>query len=108
LFGKSDNDALGPADAGKPVSVLVPHLAYEFGPVGAHARDDSVDVIDSEHDATERHREDQRRLSLMERKHDLLWKRNGAAARQIVSVLPSLRNAPAVGREREIRRDVFG
>jgi hypothetical protein len=31
-------------------------LADELGPVGAHARKDSVDVIDGEHDATDARR----------------------------------------------------
>src|SRR5207248_1231433 len=46
LLGEPDNDALGSADIGEPVRLLVPHFANELGPVGAHARNDSVDVID--------------------------------------------------------------
>src|SRR3954452_24619393 len=53
LLGKPDNDALGPADVGEPVRVPVPHFADELGPVGEHARYESVDVVDGEHDATE-------------------------------------------------------
>ena len=56
LLGKRDNDALRPADVGYPVRVLVLHFANELGPVGAHARNESVDVIDGEHDATDAQR----------------------------------------------------
>src|SRR5437764_15338242 len=56
LLGQPDNDALWPADVGEPVRVPVPHLADELGPVGEHARDDGVDVIDGEHNATEAQR----------------------------------------------------
>src|SRR4051812_154442 len=49
LLGEPDNDALRSADIGEPVRVFVLHFANEFGPMGAHARNDSVDVIDGEH-----------------------------------------------------------
>src|SRR5918993_1110278 len=54
LLGKPDNDALRSADVGQPVRVLVLHFANELGPVGAHARNDSVDVINGEHNARRR------------------------------------------------------
>jgi hypothetical protein len=53
-LAQSDDDAFRPTDVGEPIRVLVlHHFAYELGPVGAHARDDSVDVFDGEHDATD-------------------------------------------------------
>ena len=52
LFGKADNDALWPADVGQTVCVLVLHLTNELSPVFEHVRNDSVNVIDGEHDAT--------------------------------------------------------
>src|SRR5947209_4203390 len=57
LFGQSDDDAFRPADVAKPIRVLVlHHFAYQLGPVGEQARDDSVDVFDGEHDATDAQR----------------------------------------------------
>src|SRR5437764_11693549 len=52
LLGKRDNDALRPADVSEPVRGLVLHFANELGPMGAHTGNDSVDIIDGEHDAT--------------------------------------------------------
>src|SRR5215471_8939047 len=51
-----DDDALRAANVGQAIRVLVPHFADERGPVGAQARNDIVDVIDGEHDATEAQR----------------------------------------------------
>ena len=46
LFGQSDDDAFRPADVAKPIRVLVlHHFAYQLGPVGEQARDDSVDAV---------------------------------------------------------------
>src|SRR5438477_8532593 len=57
LLAQSDNDAFRPANVGKPIRVLVlHHFAYQLGPVGEQARDDSVDVFDGEHDATDAQR----------------------------------------------------
>src|SRR5213596_576126 len=57
LLVQSDDDAFRPADVAKPIRVLVlHHLAYQLGPVGEQARDDSVDVFDGEHDATDAQR----------------------------------------------------
>ena len=57
LLGQSDDDALRPADVAEPIRVLVlNHFAYQLSPVGAQARDDSVDVFDGEHDATDAQR----------------------------------------------------
>jgi len=54
LLGKRDDDALGAADVGEPIRVLVlHHFADQFGAVGEQARDDVVDVIDGEHDAAD-------------------------------------------------------
>ena len=54
LLGQSDDDAFRPADVAKPIRVLVlHHFAYQLGSVGEQARDDSVDVFDGEHDATD-------------------------------------------------------
>src|SRR2546430_4229468 len=54
LLVQSDDDAFRPADVGEPIRVpVLHHVAHELGPVGAQARDDSVDVIDGEHDATD-------------------------------------------------------
>lgn len=50
LFGKGDNDDLRTADVGEPVHIPVLHFANEFGPAGSHARNDRIDVIDSEHE----------------------------------------------------------
>src|SRR5439155_1018707 len=45
------------ADVAKPIRVLVlHHFAYQLGPVGEQACDDSVDVFDGEHDATDAQR----------------------------------------------------
>src|SRR3954465_10065462 len=52
LLGESDDDALRATQEAEPVDVLVLRdLADEFGTVAAQARDDVVDVVDSEHDA---------------------------------------------------------
>src|SRR6266540_5428506 len=57
LLAQSEDDAFRPADVGKPIRVLVlHHFAYQLGPVGEQARDDSVDVFDGEHDATDAQR----------------------------------------------------
>src|SRR5207302_9134281 len=57
LLAQSDDDAFRPADVAKPIRVLVLHdFAYQLGPVGEQARDDSVDVVDGEHDATDAQR----------------------------------------------------
>src|SRR5690242_19211892 len=54
LLGQPDNEALGAADVGEPIRVLVlHHFADQFGAVGKQARDDVVDVIDGEHDAAD-------------------------------------------------------
>src|SRR5205814_5116559 len=57
LLAESDDDAFRPADVGKPIRVLVlHHFAYQLRPVRKQARDDSVDVLDREHDATDAQR----------------------------------------------------
>src|SRR6266568_3286778 len=57
LLVQSDDDAFGPADVGESIRVLVLHqFAYQLGPVDEQARDDSVDVFDGEHDATDAQR----------------------------------------------------
>src|SRR5438309_688916 len=57
LLAQSDDDAFRPADIAKPMRILVlHHFAYQLGPVGEQARNDSVDVIDGEHDATDAQR----------------------------------------------------
>src|SRR5438445_12848230 len=57
LLAQSDHDAFRPADVAKPMRILVlHHFAYQLGPVGEQARDDSVDVFDGEHDATDAQR----------------------------------------------------
>src|SRR2546421_8719780 len=57
LLAQSDDDAFRPADVAKPIRVLIlHHFAYQLGPVGEQARDDSVDVFDGEHDATDAQR----------------------------------------------------
>src|SRR5438093_12220379 len=57
LLAQSDDDAFRAADVAKPIRVLVlHHFAYQLGPVGEQARDDSVDVFDGEHDATDAQR----------------------------------------------------
>src|SRR5213082_1007540 len=57
LLGQSDDDAFRSADVAKPIRVLVlHHFAYQLGAVGEQARDDSVDVFDGEHDATDAQR----------------------------------------------------
>src|SRR5207237_5556661 len=54
FLGQPDDDALGAADVGEPIRVLVlHHFADQFGAVGEQARDDIVDVIDGEHDAAD-------------------------------------------------------
>src|SRR5436305_9952285 len=57
LLAQSDDDAFRPADVAKPIRVLVlHHFAYQLGSVGEQARDDGVDVLDGEHDATDAQR----------------------------------------------------
>src|SRR5579872_3205001 len=56
LLGEADNDAFRPTDVSEPVRIPVLHLADEFGAMGLHARNDSVDVVDGKHDATEAQR----------------------------------------------------
>jgi hypothetical protein len=54
FLGQPDDNALGAADVGKPIRVLVlHHFADQFGAVGKQSRDDVVDVIDGEHDAAD-------------------------------------------------------
>src|SRR4051812_2540225 len=51
LLGKPDDEALGAADVGQPIRVLVlHHFADQFGAVGAQARDDVVETLDGEHE----------------------------------------------------------
>ena len=51
LFGQGDDDARGAAEVAEPEDTLVlRHLAEEFGAVGAQAGDSVVDVVDGEHD----------------------------------------------------------
>src|SRR5919198_1016645 len=53
LLGKRDDDALRAADVAEPVHVLVlGDFAYELSAMGAQAREDVLDVVDGEHDAT--------------------------------------------------------
>src|SRR4030095_4512156 len=53
LLGKRDDDALRAADVTEPVPVLVlGDFAYELRAMGAQAREDVLDVVDGEHDAT--------------------------------------------------------
>src|SRR5262245_50188994 len=53
LLGQRDGDALRAAQVTEAVHVLVlHHLAEELGAVLAQPRDDVVDVVDGEHDAT--------------------------------------------------------
>src|SRR5262245_9486514 len=53
LLGKRDDDALRAADVTEPVHVLVlGDFAYELRAMGAQAREDVLNVIDGEHDAT--------------------------------------------------------
>src|SRR5437016_10688680 len=57
LLAQSDDDACRTSDVAKPIRVLVlHHLAYQLGPVGEQARDDSVDAFDGEHDAADAQR----------------------------------------------------
>src|ERR671911_657336 len=52
LLGQSDDDALGATQEAEPIAVLVLRdLADDFATVAAQARNDVVDVVDSEHDA---------------------------------------------------------
>ncbi len=54
FLGQRDDDARGTSHVAEPVFVLVlGHLAYEFGAVGAHASDSVVDAFDCKHDAPE-------------------------------------------------------
>src|SRR6266542_1593704 len=53
LLGESDDDALRAADETEPVHVLVlGHFADELSAMGALAREDVLDVVHGEHDAT--------------------------------------------------------
>src|SRR5437879_8970124 len=57
LLAEADDDAFRPAYVAKPIRVLVlHHVAYQRGPVSEQARDDSFDVFDGEHDATDAQR----------------------------------------------------
>src|SRR5206468_11453644 len=54
FLGQPNDNALGAADIGEPIRVLVlHHFADQFGAMGKQARDDVVDVIDVEHDAAD-------------------------------------------------------
>src|SRR5262249_43218064 len=53
LLGKRNDDALRAADVTEPVHVLIPgYFAYELSAMGAQAREDILNVVDGEHDAT--------------------------------------------------------
>src|SRR5690606_10325658 len=53
LLGKRDDEALRAADVAEPVRVLVlDDLAHELGAMGEQAREDVLDVVHGEHDAT--------------------------------------------------------
>src|SRR5690606_29209176 len=53
LLGKRDDEALRAADVAEPVRVLVlDDLAHELSAMGEQAREDVLDVVDGEHDAT--------------------------------------------------------
>src|SRR5262249_37824082 len=53
LLGKRDDDALRAADVTEPVHVLVlGDFAYELSAMGTQVREDVLDVVDGEHDAT--------------------------------------------------------
>src|SRR3954454_8003096 len=54
LLAQPDDDAFRSADVGEPVGVpVLHHLTHQLGAVGEDTRDDSVEVVDGEHDATE-------------------------------------------------------
>src|SRR5438128_8966105 len=54
LLGQPDNEALGAADVGEPIRLVVlHHFADQFAAVGAQARDDLVHTLDGEHDAAD-------------------------------------------------------
>src|SRR5262245_56245004 len=53
LLGKRNDDALRAADVTEPVHVLIlGYFAYELSAMGAQAREDILNVVDGEHDAT--------------------------------------------------------
>jgi hypothetical protein len=53
VLGKPNEDALGAADEAEPVLVLVLRdVAHERSAMGAQAREDVIEVVDGEHDAT--------------------------------------------------------
>ena len=53
LLGKRNDDALGAADVTEPVHVLIlGYFAYELSAMSAQAREDILNVVDGEHDAT--------------------------------------------------------
>src|SRR5262252_1560163 len=53
LLGKRNDDALRAADVAEPVPVLIlGYFAYELGAMGAQPREDILNVVDGEHDAT--------------------------------------------------------
>src|SRR5262245_44634270 len=53
LLGKRDEDALRAANVAEPVPVLVlGDFADELSAMGAQAREDVIEVVDGEHDAT--------------------------------------------------------
>src|SRR4051812_4746213 len=54
LLAQRDDDAFRPTDVREPIHVLVlHHIAYELGSVGANASDHCVELLDREHDATD-------------------------------------------------------
>src|SRR5262245_28534489 len=53
LLGERNDDALRAADVTEPVHVLIlGDFAYELSAMGAQAREDILNVVDGEHDAT--------------------------------------------------------
>src|SRR5262249_45901104 len=53
LLGKRNDNALRAADVAEPVHVLkLSDFAYELSAMGAQAREDILNVVDGEHDAT--------------------------------------------------------
>src|SRR5215831_5055936 len=53
LLGKRNDDALRAADVTEPVHVLIlGYFADELSAMGAQAREDILNVVDGEHDAT--------------------------------------------------------
>jgi hypothetical protein len=53
-LGQCDHDALGAADVTQPITVVeLHHLANELRALGTQAGEHGVDVVGSEHDATD-------------------------------------------------------